>query len=257
MEFVEYEQQERIGYITLTRPEKRNALSYDVVTDLKEAFSLAEADEEAKTLILRAQGKAFCAGADLGYVQKLQSNTYADNLKDSSHLRDLFYQIYTSKKIVVAQIQGHALAGGSGLAALCDFSFAVPKALFGYTEVRIGFVPALVMVFLIRKIGEGKAKELLLSGDLISAQQAKDVGMINWIVEDDELESTVKTFCDKLNIQNSGESLAATKKMIGDVQSMTLEKALEHAAEINAKTRETEDCKSGIAAFLSKQEKTW
>jgi len=257
MEFVEYESRNRIGYITLNRPDKRNALNYDVVTDLKEAFSIAESDLNSKVIVLKAEGKVFCAGADLEYVQQLQSNTYEENLKDSSHLRDLFYQIYTNKKVVVAQIQGHALAGGSGLAALCDFSFSVPKALFGYTEVRIGFIPALVMVFLIRKIGEGKAKELLLSGDLVTADQAKQMGMINRVVEEEKLESTVKDFCDKLISQNSGESMAATKKMIAEVQSMTLDEALTHAAEINAKTRETEDCRRGIDAFLNKEDISW
>src|SRR6478609_2823790 len=188
MAFIQYETKNRIAYITLNRPEKRNALNYDVVTELKNAFDRAESDDECKVVILRANGNVFCAGADLEYLQQLQANTYQENLEDSTHLMQLFYQIYTLKKVVIAQIHGHAIAGGCGLVTVCDFAFAVPEAKLGYTEVKIGFIPAIVKVFLLRKIGEAKAKELLLTGDLISAQEARDFGLINYIVSPEELE---------------------------------------------------------------------
>jgi len=257
MEFVLYHCHNRIAYITLNRPDKRNALNFQVVAELKEAFKQAQSDENAKVIVLKAEGKVFCAGADLEYLQTLQKNTFEENLADSSHLKELFELIYTHPKIVIAQIHGHAIAGGAGLAAVCDFSFSVPEAQFGYTEVKIGFIPAIVMVFLLRKIGEGRAKELLLSGDLISAQKAKEYGLINYIVEAENLASEVEKFALHLCRNNSAQSLATTKQMIARVQEMPLSEALNFAAKQNATARESTDCKKGIASFLEKNPLKW
>src|SRR5258706_15353998 len=139
-------------------------------------FTEAESVAAVKVIVLGATGEAFCAGADLAYLQKLQHFSFEENLNDSRHLRDLFLKIYTLKKVVIAQVQGHALAGGCGLATVCDIVFAVPEARFGYTEVRIGFVPAIVMVFLLRKLGEQKAKQLLLGGELMAGGKAGALG---------------------------------------------------------------------------------
>lgn len=252
-----YQVQNRIAYITLNRPEKRNALSYELVAELKEAFQKAEDDPEVKVVVLKAEGKAFCAGADLGYLQSLQTNTYEENLADSRHLKELFEKIYYLPKVVIAQVQGHALAGGCGLATVCDLVYSVPEAKFGYTEVKIGFIPAIVKVFLLRKIGESKAKQLLLTGDLISAEDAKDMGMVNYVVAHEELSSQVNQMAEKLCQQNSAQSMGTTKLMIARVQEMPVNEALEYAAEMNAKGRATDDCKKGIAAFLNKEDLTW
>lgn len=257
MEFVSYQCQNRIAYITLNRPEKRNALNFWVVEQLKQAFRRAQDDGNAKVIVLRAEGKVFCAGADLEYLQTLQKNTFEENLSDSLHLKDLFELIYTHPKIVIAQIHGHAIAGGAGLATVCDFSFSVPEAQFGYTEVKIGFIPAIVMVFLLRKIGEGRAKELLLSGDLISAQKAKEFGLINYVVDAEHLASEVEKFALHLCKNNSGQSLAKTKQMIAQLQEMPLAEALNFAAQQNATARETYDCQKGIASFLEKKPLEW
>src|SRR5687768_308895 len=198
MKLVDYKVQDRIGVITLNRPEKRNALSHELVADIKEALDHAEKDDHVKVIILKANGEAFCAGADLTYLQQLQKFTYEENLHDSNHLKDLFLKIHTHPKIVIAQVQGHALAGGCGLATVCDFSYVVPEAKFGYTEVKIGFIPALVAVFLLRKIGEAKSKELLLGGELISAEQALQIGLINKIVPAEKLEAEVLVLAKKL-----------------------------------------------------------
>ncbi len=248
---------ERVGYLELNRPEKRNALNAEMVSSLKDAIVQFENDKEIKVMVIKAKGKAFCAGADLSYLQSLQTNTFEENLEDSRNLKALFYRIYTSPKIIIAQVQGHALAGGCGLATVCDFSFAVPEAKFGYTEVKIGFIPAIVKVFLIRKIGEGKAKQLLLDGDLISAEEAKSMGLVNWLVGTDELEHRVYDYAQKLIRQNSGQSMALTKEMIGKVQEKSLEDGLEYAASMNAKARGTQDCQKGIAAFLNKESINW
>ncbi|WKV12164.1 enoyl-CoA hydratase-related protein [Marivirga harenae] len=257
MELTKIEIKDRIGYITLNRPEKRNALSYDFVGELKDAFAQLKEDDSAKVIVLRAEGKAFCAGADLAYIQGLQGNTFEENLEDSNHLKELFYEIYTYPKVVIAEIQGHALAGGCGLATVCDFSYTVPHAKFGYTEVKIGFIPAIVKVFLLRKIGEGKSKELLLSGKLYEAKDALKMGLVNEVVEAEKLSGTVYDFAQQLIQNNSGQSMAFTKQMIAEVQEKGLEEGLQYAAEQNAKARASEDCKKGIAAFLNKKTPSW
>lgn len=257
MNFATYSVSNRIGYITLNRPDKRNALSHELVSELKDYFIRAEADENVKVVVLKANGEAFCAGADLGYLQQLQSFTYEENLKDSNHLKDLFLKIYTLNKVVIAQVQGHALAGGCGLATVCDFAITVPEAKFGYTEVKIGFIPAIVMIFLLRKIGEAKAKQLLLSGDLVSAQDAISLGLVNKIVSKQDLETEVNRLATQLVESNSTSSMSMTKQMIAQVQSMKLDEALTFASGMNANARGTADCKKGIASFLNKEKIVW
>ena len=257
MNLVEYSVKERVGIITLNRPEKRNSLSHELVANLKDAFTKAAEDQSVKVIILKANGEAFCAGADLGYLQQLQTFSYEENLQDSNHLKELFLMMYTHPKIVIAQVQGHALAGGCGLAAVCDFTYAVPQAKFGYTEVKIGFIPAIVTVFLLRKIGEAKSKELLLSGDLISAEQATQFGLINKVVSPETLEQETWALAKKLVEGNSGQSMRLTKQMIAEVQTMPMKDALNFAAEMNAKARGTDDCKRGISAFLNKEKLIW
>jgi methylglutaconyl-CoA hydratase len=257
MNLVLYEVKDHIAYITLNRPDKRNALNSEMVLELTDAFRNAASEEQAKVIVLKANGKVFCAGADLAYLQQLQNNTYEENLADSTRLADLFELIYTLNKVVIAQIHGHAIAGGCGLATVCDYSFTVPEASFGYTEVRIGFIPAIVSLFLIRKTGETRAKELLLSGELISAEKAKSYHLINFVVEASELETQVQTFARQLCEKNSAQSMALTKQLIADVQTLTLTAGLAYAARLNAQARESEDCKKGIAAFVNKQEVKW
>jgi methylglutaconyl-CoA hydratase len=257
MDLVLYEVKERIGYLTLNRSEKRNALSFELVTALQKAFTKAESDPGVKVVVLQANGEAFCAGADLAYLQQLQKFSLEENLADSNHLKELFLKIYQLKKVVIAQVQGHALAGGCGLATVCDFVFAVPEAKFGYTEVKIGFVPALVLVFLIRKIGEKQARHLLLSGELVQGNEAMDFGLINQLVSKDKLVETVREFAQKLIKNNSAQSMTLTKQMIDRVQSLSLPDALAYAAKMNAEARASEDCKKGITAFLNQENLTW
>lgn len=249
--------EDRKGFIKLNRPEKRNAMSPELISSLHRSFVEMNQNEEVKVIILEAEGKAFCAGADLSYMQKLQEFSYVENLEDSKHLKDLFTLIYTLPKVVIAQIQGHALAGGCGLVTVCDFAFAVPNALFGYTEVRIGFVPALVSVFLSEQIGMAKTQELLLSGELISAAKAAELGLITEVCHDEFLEKGVVDFADKLIQQNSGASMATTKNLLRSIHQNNREESLEHACEINAKARSHEDCVKGISSFLTKTNPNW
>lgn len=257
MSVVLYEVKERVAYITLNRPEKRNALNKEVTSELLSAFNRAEADLEVKVIVLRSTGEAFCAGADLAYLQQLQKFSFDENLHDSLQLKSLFEKIYLLTKPVIAQVQGHALAGGCGLATVCDFVFAVPESKFGYTEVKIGFVPALVMVFLMRKIGEQRARYLLLSGELLLAEEAMHAGLINFCVEKSKLEQTVTDFAQRLIKNNSSQSMQRIKQMMNAIQSMSLEEALVYASRQNAEARSTKDCRKGIHSFLNKERISW
>lgn len=256
-ELVLYEVKNRVGYITLNRPEKRNALSFELVQHIKDALIVAERDDTCKVIVIRANGEAFCAGADLAYLQQLQQNSYEENLADSQHLMQLFQLIYNNKKVVIAQVNGPALAGGSGLATVCDFCFATPESSFGYTEVKIGFVPAIVMVFLVRKVTEHIAKKLLLTGEVFNAQKALNYGLINEVIDADKLEEAVFEFALKLCRQTSAQSLTMVKEMLCQVQQLSLDEGLNYAANMNANARATEDCKRGIAAFLNKEKLSW
>ncbi|NPA44659.1 MAG: enoyl-CoA hydratase/isomerase family protein [Chlorobi bacterium] len=257
MQYIKYTTKNRIGYITLNRPEKRNALNAELVSELKETILLAENDNSVKVIVIKAEGKAFCAGADLAYLQSLQKFTYEENLQDSKNLMELYKMIYLSDKVFIAQVEGHAIAGGAGLATVCDFIFSVPEAKYGYTEVAIGFVPAIVSIFLTRKIGETKAKELLLTSKIISAQEAKDMNIFNFIESKENIENAVYEFAQNLITKTSADSLRITKQLMANIQGMDIIDALELTAQTNAKSRGTEDCKKGISSFLTKKEIKW
>ncbi|MFO7259296.1 MAG: enoyl-CoA hydratase-related protein [Bacteroidota bacterium] len=257
MELVRYSLDRNVCTITMNRPEKRNALNPELIAALREAFTRAELDPEARIIVLAAEGEAFCAGADLAYLQQMQQFSYDENLNDSTQLKDLLWQIYSHPKVVIAKVQGPAIAGGCGLVTVCDFSFAIAKATFGYTEVKIGFVPAIVMAFLIRKIGEGKARQLLLTGTVIDAREAYRMGIINCVSEKSMLSKDVESFATSLIQANSFEAMKTTKQLLAQMQSLSLEASLDLAAATNARARETDDCKRGIAAFLNRERINW
>lgn len=247
----------RIGYITLNRPEKRNALNDEMAQAFHQALDTLKNDDSCKIVVIKANGEAFCAGADLGYLQKLQAYTYEQNLQDSTSLMEMFSALHHFPKITIAQVQGAALAGGCGLAGLADFCFATPESKFGYTEVKIGFIPAIVSVFLTQKIGENAAKKLLLTGNIISAQEALNIQLITEIVANNLIEETVNQFALQLANTVSAQSIALTKQLLTQMSGKTLQEQLTMAAQANAKARGTEDCKKGISTFLNKEKISW
>ncbi|KEQ30236.1 enoyl-CoA hydratase/isomerase family protein [Pedobacter antarcticus] len=256
-ELLLYSVEERIATISLNRPEKRNAFSPELVSELTQALLRAAEDEQVKVVILKAEGSVFSAGADLAYLQELSDNTFEENVRDSENLRKLFTTLYYLPKVVIAQVEGHAIAGGCGLATICDLTFAVPEALFGYTEVKLGFVPAIVSCFLVRQTSETIAKQILLSGDLFTAGEALAYNLINYIYPKDEIENEVRKYALKLCSETSGNSLMITKQLIGQTTNPGLEKSLNIAVQLNARVRESEDFKKGIAAFLQKEQIKW
>lgn len=252
-----YSVEARIASITINRPDKRNALNPELVSLLTDTFIRASEDEEVKVIVLKANGTTFSAGADLAYLLQLQKNSYEENLADSENLKRLFTTIYYLPKIVIAQVEGHAIAGGCGLATVCDIIFAIPEANFGYTEVKLGFVPAIVSCFLLRKTSETIAKKILLTGDLLSAQQALDYGLITYVTKEDDISQKVKEFALNLCNETSANSLMITKQLIGQTNNPLLEKSLAFAVQINARVRDSEDFKKGVASFINKKKINW
>jgi methylglutaconyl-CoA hydratase len=241
----------------MDRPEKRNALSGEMVEQLTAAFSEASSDLSVRVIVLTGTGSAFSAGADLAALQGLQSASLADNLADSTRLAALFDAIDSAPKPVVARVNGHAIAGGCGLQAVCDFSLAADTARLGFTEVRIGFVPAIVSVFLRSRLGEGKLRDLLLTGRLISAPEAESMGLIHRSVPNDALDAAVKDLALLLVRETSGQAIAETKALLRDLRSLSHPKALEAAVASNARARALPDCRAGVAAFLQKEAPPW
>ncbi|MEE1885850.1 enoyl-CoA hydratase/isomerase family protein [Pedobacter flavus] len=248
---------DRIAYITLNRESKKNALNPELVAQLTDAFLEASNNPTIKIIILNANGSVFSAGADLEYLQKLQVNTFEENVEDSNNLKNLFSLIYNHPKIIIAQVEGHAIAGGCGLATICDFVFAVPEAKFGYTEVKLGFIPAIVSVFLKSKLGELKAKELLFTGDLITATTAKEIGLINFIIDKNSIHQEVESFAKNICTSTSSNSLKATKRLLNSLYHPELENQLNEAVQLNAEIRSSEDFKKGVSSFLNKQQIIW
>lgn len=239
--------------ITINRPEKKNALNADVISGIQNVLDLFEKNTSIKTVTIQSTGDIFCSGADLEMLQKISKNSPLENLEDSTRMAGLFKTIYTYPKPVIAKVQGHAIAGGCGLSTVCDFVVAVPEAQFSYTEVKIGFIPAIVSWFLIRKVGEGHARKLLMTGSAILAEQAERIGLISHVVAPENLDQFVSDFREKLSITTSSSSLALTKSLINQVSESSIDEGLKLACTLNAFTRSTDDCKEGISAFIEKR----
>ncbi len=210
---IKVKQKDNIFKITLNRPEKRNALNDLMVKELTDIFSAIKEEKSIRAVILSGAGKVFCSGADLAYLKDLKNFSYQENLQDSLNLSKLFLEIYTHPKPVIAIVHGAALAGGFGLASVCDFIIAETETIFGYPEVKIGFVAAMVSVFLIRQVGERKARELLLTGKILKANEVYQLGLITDVVKSGELEKNVYDLALTL-INNSSLALAESKKIL-------------------------------------------
>ncbi len=242
-----------IGRIWLNRPEKRNALDRTMVEELYTAITELESDEAVRAIVLGGRGPAFCAGADLDYLRHMAEFTVLDNMEDSAALARTLRAIYDVSKPTIARVHGPALAGGCGLATVCDVIIASEQASFGYTEVRIGFIPAIVMAFLIRKVSQMQARELVLSGRVINAQEAYGRGLITMVTEggEQELDARVNEIAGAI-VKTSPSAVALTKQMLSALDGMPLDSALDYASRMNALTRMTPDCQRGIAKFLNK-----
>ncbi len=244
-----------VALITLSRPEKRNAISPQMISDLLAALDQIE-KSPTRVAILTGTGKAFCAGMDLESLSSIAQQSPEQNLEDSRRMAQMFRRIWRFPKPLIAAVNGAAIAGGCGIATLCDFTLAVPEAKFGYTEVKIGFLPAIVSVFLTRQIGDKRARDLLLTGRLVTATEAKELGLVTEIVAPENLQTRANELAATL-VDASPTSLARTKRLLTDATAASVDEDLEKAIHQNAQIRSTADFKEGVASFLEKRKPKW
>lgn len=241
--------------IMLNRPARRNAMTPEMQDELIAAFEKA-ATGHCRVIVLTGAGEAFCAGLDLGHLQAIADKSQAEHVADAERIARLFRMLYELPKPTIALVQGPAIAGGTGLATICDFTLAAPGVKFGFTEVKIGFVPALVSAFLTLQVGEKRARDLLLSGRLFSSEEAEGMGLVNEVVHPEELADRVKALAERLKA-NSPQSMAATKRLMAMQNHAWLDAAIGHAMTANAEARAMHDFREGITAFLEKRRPVW
>ena len=246
---------DRVATLTLNRPEKRNAISFELIDDLLRALDEV-GKSSALVLILTGAGKAFCSGMDLENLKSLIGRSPEQNLKDSETMVRLFRALYELPKVTIAAVNGAAIAGGTGLAVLCDFTLAVPEAKFGYTEVKIGFVPAIVSTFLLRQVGEKHARDLLLTGRIIGVEEALRMGLINEVVPADRLMTRARELAAQI-MENSPTSLVLTKRLLSEHARAELDQQIEAAVRENAAIRATKNFREGVTSFLEKRKPRW
>jgi methylglutaconyl-CoA hydratase len=244
-----------VATITLNRPEKRNAVSFQLVDELLSALGEIERSS-AQVVIITGAGKAFCAGMDLDELKSLLGKSHEENVRDSSRMAQLFRTLYEFPKPTIAAVNGAAIAGGTGLATMCDFTLAVPEAKFGYTEVRIGFVPAIVSCFLVWQVGHKIARDLLLTGRLFDAAEAHAYGLVNEVVPADRLMGRARELAAQI-LESSPSSLRVTKKLINGFLSAQLDTQIIAAINENASIRTTADFREGVSSFLEKRKPVW
>jgi methylglutaconyl-CoA hydratase len=250
-EAVIYSADGSVARVMLNRPEKRNALNDAMVNGLTNALRAAEQDQAIRVVLITGAGKDFCSGADLSALQKISVASLSENVEDAGLLMDLFLMIRRASVPVIAAVQGRALAGGCGLATACDLVLACASARFGYPEVKIGFVPAMVMAILRRNVSEKRAFELIARGAEIGADEARQIGLINQVFPDDSFEQEIETYARAFE-KVSPSAVTLSKQLLYQMDGMTFVEGLHAGLDVNVIARMTEECKKGIARFLQK-----
>jgi methylglutaconyl-CoA hydratase len=245
------EEKDRTTIVTLNRPERRNALTIELMSELADTLDKTSADPQKRVLILRGAGKAFCTGLDL------QETTVVEKAHRSAEMvAKTLLAISQTRLITIAQVHGAAVAGGAGLMSACDFVVAAQRTKIGYPETRRGLVAGLVMTFLRRQLRERDLRELLFTGDLISAERAHEIGLVNRVVSPNELENETQKIVGAV-LQNAPAALASTKRLIEELWSSSVKEDLETALRHHMEARESAEAKEGIAAFLEKRPPNW
>ena len=244
-----------VATVTLNRPEKRNALSIQLLNEVLAALDEIE-KSNAQVLTLTGAGKAFCAGMDLDELKTLTGKSHDENVEDSRRMARVFRKLYDFPKPTIAAVNGAAIAGGTGLATMCDFTLAAPDAKFGYTEVRIGFVPAIVSSILVWQVGHKIARNLLLTGRIFEATEGHRLGLVNEVVPAEQLMGRARELATQL-MENSPASLRMTKKLINSYIADALDQQIESAVQENAAIRQTKDFQEGVSSFLEKRKPRW
>jgi methylglutaconyl-CoA hydratase len=246
-----YQVDQSIARITLNRPDKRNALDEEIVNEMKDALAQAARDAAVRVVAVAGAGKDFCSGADLAALRRASEATVTENVDNARNMGEIFIAMRRHPRPIVAAVRGRALAGGCGIATACDLILASESAQFGYPEVNIGFIPAMVMAILRRSVSEKRAFEMITRGEIITARAALDLGLINRVFSDDEFESGVEAYLSDLAAK-SASAVSLSKNLLYHMDAMTFEAAIEAGVQLNAIARMTEDCKRGVERFLKK-----
>ncbi|MCX6834311.1 MAG: enoyl-CoA hydratase/isomerase family protein [candidate division Zixibacteria bacterium] len=253
---LKYQKDGRIGRVSFCRPEIHNAFNGTVITEMSHLFTELAKDDDLRVILLTGEGKSFCAGADLNWMREVVSQSFEQNLAESNALANLFYQIYTFKRPVVGRINGAAIGGGTGFVAVCDIAIAARSAKFSFSEVKIGVVPACIGPYVIRKMGEGKARELFITGERMNAERAFDVGLVNKVVDDDQLDAEVENLIQSI-LSSGPEAVAMAKKLVSEIPLMSPPQFKPYTAEMIARLRVSEEGQEGMDAFLNKRKPKW
>jgi methylglutaconyl-CoA hydratase len=246
-----YAVEPQVARITLNRPDKRNALDDQIISEMKHALDLAARDDNVRAVIVSGAGKDFCSGADLAALRKISEASVAENIANARNFAEMFIAMRRHPRPIIAAVRGRALAGGCGVATACDIILASESAQFGYPEVNIGFIPAMVMAILRRNISEKRAFEMITRGEVIGARAALEMGLINRVFADEEFETKVDAYVNQMAVK-SASAVSLAKNLLYHMDAMSFEAALEAGVQLNAITRMTEDCKRGVERFLKK-----
>ena len=253
---IKYEPGDEVTRITFCRPEVHNAFNDDVIYEMTDVFKSMEKDNPPRMVILSGEGKSFCAGADLNWMKRVINQSFEENLKESQALAELFAAIYNFGSPVIGRINGAAIGGGVGFVAACDIAIAAESAIFSFSEVKIGLVPACIGPYVVKKIGEGKARQFFITGERLKAEKAFEIGLLSAIVKDDELDNAVNNLVNM--IMSSGpEAVAVAKKLVSSVPNMSEEEYKFFTAEMIAKLRISNEGQEGMNAFLQKRKPEW
>ncbi|HEV2134670.1 MAG TPA: enoyl-CoA hydratase-related protein [Terracidiphilus sp.] len=249
------EEVDSLRKVTLNRPERRNAMTPEMQMELIAALEDAPATG-CRALVLTGAGNAFCSGLDLACLQASAGKNALEARAEAERVARMFLALHEMEMPTIAAVNGPAMGGGAGLAVICDFTLASPEAKFGFTETRIGFVPAVVSAFLTLQIGEKRSRDLLLTGRIVDAQEAKHLGLVNEIVPHEELEHRVRSLAETL-ARNSPQATRITRRLLAAQSRPWLDAAIVAAVEASVEARETSDFREGVAAFLEKRKPAW
>ena len=247
---------DRTARVSFNRPDVHNAFNAAMIAELDDAFTKIKNDRTIRVTVVTGIGKSFCAGADINWMREIIHYSFEQNLEESLHLAELLHKIYTLPQPTLAMVNGTAIGGGTGFISACDIAIASDQARFGLSEVKIGLVPAAISPYVIRKIGESKAREYFLTGKRISAQKACEIGLLNEVVPAGQLEEKVEEIVSLL-LTSGPEALASCKQLIQEVPKMSLEEAKAFTARMIANLRVSKEGQEGMAAFLEKRRPSW
>lgn len=253
---VEFSVDGRIANVTFNRPEIHNAFNGTVIEEMADIFAKIKANDDIRVVLLTGKGKSFCAGADLNWMRGVIKQSFDENLAESNALADLFYSIYTCKRPVIGRINGAAIGGGTGFVAVCDIAIAARSAKFSFSEVKIGVVPACIGPYVVKKMGEGKARELFITGERMNGDRAYEVGLVNRVVDDDQLDAEVDGLI-KTVLTSGPEAVAMAKRLVSEVPGMMPEQFKPYTAEMIARLRVSDEGQEGMDAFLNKRKPNW